>query len=67
MDNNTSMLENIKKPADLKKIPDEKLPLLADEIRKTLIRTVSETGGHLASNLGVVELTIALHKVFNSP
>lgn len=67
MDNNTGMLENIKKPSDIKKIPENKLPELADEIRKTLIKTVSETGGHLASNLGVVELTIALHKVFNSP
>lgn len=67
MDENNGMLEKIKKPADVKKIPEEKLTELADEIRKTLIKTVSETGGHLASNLGVVELTIALHKVFNSP
>ncbi len=67
MDNKTEFLESIKKPSDIKKIPDDKLPALADEIRKTLISTVSETGGHLASNLGVVELTIALHKVFNSP
>ncbi len=67
MDKKTEFLESIKKPSDIKKIPDDKLPALADEIRKTLISTVSETGGHLASNLGVVELTIALHKVFNSP
>lgn len=67
MDENQSLLEGIKKPSDVKKIPDNMLPDLADEIRKTLIKTVSETGGHLASNLGVVELTIALHKVFNSP
>lgn len=67
MESNNSLLESIKKPSDVKKLPDEKLPELADEIRKTLIKTVSETGGHLASNLGVVELTIALHKVFNSP
>lgn len=67
MENNFNMLESIKKPSDVKKIPNDKLPELADEIRKTLINTVSETGGHLASNLGVVELTIALHKVFNSP
>lgn len=67
MENNYSFLESIKKPSDVKRIPDEKLPELAEEIRKTLIKTVSETGGHLASNLGVVELTIALHKVFNSP
>lgn len=67
MENNKSLLEGIKKPSDIKKLPEEKLPELADEIRKTLIDVVSETGGHLASNLGVVELTIALHKVFNSP
>ncbi|MBR3867696.1 MAG: 1-deoxy-D-xylulose-5-phosphate synthase [Clostridia bacterium] len=67
MDENQSLLEGIKRPSDVKKIPTDMLPDLADEIRKTLIKTVSETGGHLASNLGVVELTIALHKVFNSP
>lgn len=67
MEDNQTFLESIKKPSDIKKIPDDKLPELADEIRKILIKTVSETGGHLASNLGVVELTIALHKVFNSP
>ena len=67
MENNESLLEGIKKPSDIKKIPEDKLPVLAEEIRKTLISVVSETGGHLASNLGVVELTIALHKVFNSP
>ncbi len=67
MEKNESLLEEIKKPSDIKKLSDEKLQLLADEIRKVLIQTVSETGGHLASNLGVVELTIALHKVFNSP
>ncbi len=60
-------LTTIKSPADLKKIPDENLPSLALEIRKTLIETLSVNGGHLASNLGVVELTIALHKVFHSP
>ena len=61
------ILPDIKKPADIKKLSIEQLTELSDEIRKTLINTVSETGGHLASNLGVVELTIALHKVFNSP
>ena len=60
-------LNNINSPDDLKKLEDESLPGLADEIRQVLIDTVSETGGHLASNLGVVELTIAIHKVFNSP
>ena len=61
------MLPVINRPSDIKKFSDDQLKQLADEIRYTLIHTVSETGGHLASNLGVVELTIALHKVFNSP
>ena len=55
------MLEKIKKANDIKKIPVENLPQLAKEIRRQLIETVSRTGGHLASNLGAVELTIALH------
>ena len=67
MDNNNNILQGISKPSDIKKLSEQQLEALADEIRKTLISTVSETGGHLASNLGVVELTIALHKVFNSP
>lgn len=62
-----SILQNIKSPADVKRLSAKELPILADALRKTLINTVSETGGHLASNLGVVELTIALHRVFNSP
>ena len=61
------MLEKIKKPNDIKKIPAEQLPELAGEIREFLIQTMSRTGGHLASNLGVVELTIALHRVFDLP
>lgn len=60
-------LPNITSPADVKKIPGDELDVLASEIRTELIETVSRNGGHLASNLGVVELTIALHKVFNSP
>lgn len=66
MDGN-KILEKIHSPSDVKKLSEDELPALAQEIRKTLIETVSETGGHLASNLGVVELTIALHRVFNSP
>lgn len=54
-------------PIDLKTMTDEELELLSYSIREFLIDKVSKTGGHLASNLGVVELTIALHKVFNSP
>ena len=61
------MLEKIKKPNDIKKIPVEQLPELAQEIRDFLVQTMSRTGGHLASNLGVVELTIALHCVFDLP
>lgn len=60
-------LPGIKSPDDVKRIPEDKLDELAKEIREELISTVSKTGGHLASNLGVVELTIALHRVFNSP
>lgn len=60
-------LPGIKSPADVKKIPEEKLPELISEIREELIRTVSKNGGHLASNLGVVEISVALHRVFNSP
>lgn len=61
------ILENINNPEDLKKVNEEDLPLLAQEIREFLIDNVTRTGGHLSSNLGVVELTIALHRVFNSP
>ena len=60
-------LSKIQSPEDLKKLDDAALPVLAREIRDKMIRTVSVSGGHLASNLGVVELTIALHRVFNSP
>lgn len=62
-----SLLENIKAPSDIKSFDEEKLKTLCDEIREELVNTVSKTGGHLASNLGVVELTVAMHKVFNSP
>jgi 1-deoxy-D-xylulose-5-phosphate synthase len=60
-------LERIKSPADLKKLSVRELKDVADEVRDTIIRCVSRNGGHLASNLGVIELTIALHYVFNSP
>ncbi len=61
------ILENSSFPRDLKKISPEKLPALAAEIRKKIIETTSRTGGHVAPNLGVVELTIALHRVFETP
>ncbi|MEE1115062.1 MAG: 1-deoxy-D-xylulose-5-phosphate synthase N-terminal domain-containing protein, partial [Eubacterium sp.] len=61
------MLESINKPNDVKKLPVDSLPYLADEVREYLIETVSRNGGHLASNLGAVELTIALHYVYTLP
>ena len=61
------MLERINSPADLKGLAPPELTQLADEIRSEMVNTVSRTGGHLASSLGVVELTIALHRVFDSP
>lgn len=61
------MLEKINKPNDVQNIPEEQLQALADEIRQFLIRSISKTGGHLGSNLGVVELTIALHRVYHLP
>jgi 1-deoxy-D-xylulose-5-phosphate synthase len=61
------LLEQINSPDQLKQLPVEDLPKLADEIRQFLIESLSKTGGHLASNLGVVELTIALHYLFDSP
>ncbi|OGR28006.1 MAG: 1-deoxy-D-xylulose-5-phosphate synthase [Desulfuromonadales bacterium GWD2_54_10] len=61
------LLEKINSPADLKKLKPEQLPALAQEVRQFLLETVSNTGGHLGSNLGTVELTIALHYCFDSP
>jgi len=63
----TPILNRINSPKDLRKIPDKEIPALAGEIREYLTETVTKTGGHLASNLGVVELTIALHRVFDTP
>ena len=60
-------LDKINSPSDVKKLDKKDLPELAKECREVLIETVSKNGGHLASNLGVVELTIALHRVFCSP
>ncbi|MEU9123304.1 1-deoxy-D-xylulose-5-phosphate synthase [Streptomyces sp. NPDC048506] len=62
-----TMLENIRGPRDLKALPASRLPELAEEIRHFLVQAVARTGGHLGPNLGVVELTIALHRVFDSP
>lgn len=60
-------IENLKLPDDLKELNLKQCETLCAEIRKILIKTVSETGGHLASNLGTVELTLAIHRVFDSP
>jgi len=61
------LLDSINSPSDIKKLKPEELRKLAEELRTTIIQTVSVNGGHLASNLGVIELTLALHYVFNSP
>lgn len=61
------VLERMNKPNDIKKLSDEELKVLADEIREFLINKISVTGGHLASNLGVVELTMALHRALDLP
>lgn len=61
------LLDSISQSNDIKQIPADRIPELIDEIRQELLETVSATGGHLASNLGVVELTVALHRVFSCP
>ncbi len=63
----TPLLDTIESPADLRKLSRAQLKPLADELRAYLLDTVSKTGGHLSSNLGTVELTVALHYVFNTP
>ena len=63
----TDSLPDIHSPADVKGLGVDQLPALAEKIRHTLIETLSETGGHLGPNLGVVELTIAMHRVFDTP
>lgn len=62
-----SLLPHIHSPQDLHALSLDKLPVLCDEIRNKIIESLSLTGGHLASNLGGVELTVALHYVFSSP
>lgn len=62
-----NLLEQIHSPADLRKLPKEQLPALAEEIRRFIIETVAKNGGHLSSNLGVIELTLALHRAFDTP
>jgi 1-deoxy-D-xylulose-5-phosphate synthase len=62
-----TLLDTIHSPVDLRKLEREQLPQLAAELREFLVESVSKTGGHLSSNLGTVELTIALHTIFNTP
>ena len=61
------LLEKIEQSSDIKKLKTEEYPILAKEIRQFLLEKISKTGGHLASNLGVVELTMALHLAFDLP
>src|SRR5438034_5466711 len=61
------LLDGIRSPADVKALREQELPRLAQEVRDELIKILSQTGGHLGPNLGVVELTIALHRVFETP
>src|SRR5678815_3732915 len=61
------VLDGIRSPADVKALREQDLPQLAQEVRDELIKVLSQTGGHLGPNLGVVELTIALHRVFETP
>src|SRR5512145_1191253 len=63
----TPLLDRISTPQDLRALDDNELPQLAEELRQELIAAVSVTGGHLGAGLGVVELTIALHRVFDTP
>ena len=64
---NTPLLDTVRLPADLRRLPEAKLRQLADELRQETIDAVSITGGHLGAGLGVVELTVALHYIFNTP
>jgi 1-deoxy-D-xylulose-5-phosphate synthase len=62
-----NLLQGIRGPADIKALNEKDLPQLAQEVRDELVSVLSQTGGHLGPNLGVVELTIALHRVFETP
>ena len=64
---NYKYLNNINFPSDIKKLNNEELKVLSEEVRSEMIDAVSKTGGHLGAGLGVVELTVALHHVFDTP
>ncbi len=63
----TPLLDRVKTPEDLRKLPESDLKQLADELRQEMVSAVSVTGGHLGAGLGVIELTVALHYVFDTP
>ena len=63
----TSLLDRIELPADLRRLPKHQLKQVCDEVRQFLLNSVSKSSGHLASGLGTVELTVALHYVYNTP
>ena len=63
----TALLSQINSPQDLRRLPRSDLPRVADELRSYLLHSVAQTGGHLSSNLGTVELSIAMHYVFDTP
>ncbi len=67
MNNNYKFLNNVNFPSDIRKLSQSEIKVLADEVRQELIDVVSETGGHLGAGLGVVELTVVLHYIFNTP
>ncbi len=62
-----TVLDRVQSPADLRELSDDELVELCTEIRQFLVEKISQTGGHLSPNLGVVELTVALHRAFDSP
>lgn len=63
----SSLLDRVNVPSDMRNLSDEQLKIVADEVRQQTIDAVSKTGGHLGAGLGVVELTAAIHAVFNTP
>ena len=67
MKTQTNLLDKVKYPKDLKNFSDKQLKLICKELRNEVVDAVSVTGGHLGAGLGVVELTIAIHSVFNTP
>ena len=67
MTDKSTLLENVHFPSDLRQLTRAQLKQLAIELRECILQNVSRTGGHLSSNLGTVELTLALHYVFNTP